>query len=47
VVAFDLPWHGKSSPPIGFESEVYRLTTDLYVDTVMACRARSSWNGRW
>ena len=40
VIAFDLPWHGKSSPPPGFESEAYRLTTDLYVDTVMAfCRA--------
>ncbi len=40
VVAFDLPWHGKSSPPPGFETEAYRLTTDLYVDTVMAfCRA--------
>jgi pimeloyl-ACP methyl ester carboxylesterase len=40
VLAFDLPWHGKSSPPPGFERETYRLTTDLYVDTVMAfCRA--------
>jgi len=40
VIAFDLPWHGKSSPPAGFESEAYRLTTDLYVDIVMAvCRA--------
>jgi pimeloyl-ACP methyl ester carboxylesterase len=40
VIAFDLPWHGKSSPPPGFEREAYRLTTDLYVDTVMAfCRA--------
>ena len=40
VIAFDLPWHGKSSPPPGFETEAYRLTTDLYVDTVMAfCRA--------
>ncbi|CAN5789761.1 hypothetical protein BH11PSE3_BH11PSE3_48280 [soil metagenome] len=36
VIAFDLPWHGKSSPPPGFEKEVYRLTTDLYIDTVMA-----------
>jgi len=35
VIAFDLPWHGKSSPPPGFETEVYRLTTRLYVDTVM------------
>jgi pimeloyl-ACP methyl ester carboxylesterase len=40
VIAFDLPWHGKSSPPPGFERERYQLTTDLYVDTVMAvCRA--------
>src|ERR1044071_917326 len=40
VIAFDLPWHGKSSPPPGFEREHYRLTTDLYVDMVMAvCRA--------
>jgi pimeloyl-ACP methyl ester carboxylesterase len=40
VIVFDLPWHGKSSPPPGFEGEAYQLTTDLYVDTVMAvCRA--------
>ena len=40
VIAFDLPRHGKSSPPPGFERESYQLTTDLYVDTVMAvCRA--------
>jgi pimeloyl-ACP methyl ester carboxylesterase len=40
VLVFDLPWHGKSSPPPGFEREAYQLTTDLYVDTVMAfCRA--------
>ena len=36
VIAFDLPWHGKSSPPSGFGAEVYRLTTDSYVETVMA-----------
>jgi pimeloyl-ACP methyl ester carboxylesterase len=36
VIAFDLPWHGKSSPPAGFERERYQLTTDLYVETVMA-----------
>jgi pimeloyl-ACP methyl ester carboxylesterase len=40
VLVFDLPWHGKSSPPAGFEREQYQLTTDLYVETVMAfCRA--------
>jgi pimeloyl-ACP methyl ester carboxylesterase len=36
VIAFDLPWHGKSSPPPGFESEVYELTTDRYVGIVLA-----------
>ena len=36
VIAFDLPWHGKSSPPPGFEAEVYELTTDRYVAVVMA-----------
>jgi pimeloyl-ACP methyl ester carboxylesterase len=36
VIAFDLPWHGKSSPPVGFDAQVYQLTTDLYVDTVIA-----------
>jgi pimeloyl-ACP methyl ester carboxylesterase len=36
VIAFDVPWHGKSSPPPGFEAEVYELTTDRYVAVVMA-----------
>jgi pimeloyl-ACP methyl ester carboxylesterase len=36
VIAFDLPWHGKSSPPPGFETEIYELTTDRYVAVVMA-----------
>lgn len=36
VIAFDLPWHGKSSPPAGFEDEVYELTTDRYMAVVLA-----------
>jgi pimeloyl-ACP methyl ester carboxylesterase len=36
VLAFDLPWHGKSSPPAGWQDEIYALTTDKYVATVMA-----------
>lgn len=36
VIAFDLPWHGKSSPPPGFEADVYELTTDRYMETVLA-----------
>jgi pimeloyl-ACP methyl ester carboxylesterase len=36
VIAFDLPCHGKSSPPAGFQDEVYALTPQLYVATIMA-----------
>jgi pimeloyl-ACP methyl ester carboxylesterase len=35
VVVFDMPWHGKSSPPEGFQDEEYQLTTDGYVDLVV------------
>ncbi|MEM7078761.1 MAG: alpha/beta fold hydrolase [Pseudomonadota bacterium] len=38
VIVFDLPWHGKSSPPAGFQQQIYQLTTDKYVDTVMAVK---------
>jgi pimeloyl-ACP methyl ester carboxylesterase len=31
-----MPWHGKSYPPEGWEQEEYRLSTDLYVDTIMS-----------
>ena len=27
AIAFDMPWHGKSSPPAGWQNEDYRLTT--------------------
>jgi pimeloyl-ACP methyl ester carboxylesterase len=30
VIAFDLPWHGKSNPPEGYHLKEYKLTTDLY-----------------
>ncbi|MBL8533949.1 MAG: alpha/beta hydrolase [Betaproteobacteria bacterium] len=36
VLAFDLPWHGKSYPPEGAFDREYRLTTDLYVASVRA-----------
>ncbi|MGQ0652484.1 MAG: alpha/beta fold hydrolase, partial [Betaproteobacteria bacterium] len=35
VIAFDMPWHGKSSPPAGWHKEDYRLTTDTYTDLIM------------
>ncbi len=39
VIAFDMPWHGKSSPPSGYHDEEYRLTTALYTETIRAfCR---------
>ncbi len=31
VIVFDMPWHGKSSPPAGWENEDYRLTSRDYV----------------
>lgn len=36
VICFDMPWHGKSSPPAGWQDETYRLTSDAYVDMVLA-----------
>jgi pimeloyl-ACP methyl ester carboxylesterase len=36
VLAFDMPWHGKSLPPPGWQDEEYTLTTDGYVDLVLA-----------
>lgn len=36
IVAFDMPWHGKSLPPEGFETEEYLLTTERYIETVFA-----------
>jgi len=35
VVVFDMPWHGKSSPPAGWEKEEYQLTTAIYSDLIM------------
>lgn len=35
VIAFDLPWHGKSSPPEGWQDTDYRLTSRDYVDTIL------------
>ncbi|MCT4684284.1 MAG: alpha/beta hydrolase [Roseicyclus sp.] len=36
LIAFDMPWHGKSLPPEGWESQEYLLTTEAYVETVLA-----------
>ena len=39
VLAFDMPWHGKSNPPDGWQNEEYRLTTKGYTELIRAfCR---------
>jgi pimeloyl-ACP methyl ester carboxylesterase len=35
VIVFDMPWHGKSLPPVGFETEEYQLTTASYTQMVL------------
>lgn len=40
VIVFDMPWHGKSLPPQGFETEEYQLTTESYTQMVLdVCEA--------
>jgi pimeloyl-ACP methyl ester carboxylesterase len=36
VIAFDLPWHGKSYPPAGWQKLEYKLTTQRYEETIRA-----------
>jgi pimeloyl-ACP methyl ester carboxylesterase len=35
VVVFDMPWHGKSSPPPGWERQEYQLTTGAYTGMIL------------
>ena len=35
VITFDMPWHGKSSPPAGWHKDDYRLTTGSYTEMIM------------
>lgn len=36
VIAFDMPFHGKSNPPESWRGEEYRLTTQSYTDAIRA-----------
>ena len=36
IIAFDMPWHGKSLPPQGFETEEYLLSTAHYIEIILA-----------
>jgi pimeloyl-ACP methyl ester carboxylesterase len=35
VIAFDMPWHGKSSPPEGWQHEEYKLSSHDYVRLIV------------
>ena len=35
VIVFDMPWHGKSSPPEGYHNEEYKLTSRDYVRMIL------------
>lgn len=35
VVAFDMPWHGKTSPPVGWQEREYRLTAGDYMRMIL------------
>lgn len=35
VIAFDMPWHGKSSPPVGWHNEEYQLTSAQYTTLIL------------
>lgn len=40
IIAFDLPWHGKSNPPANWDGSEYQLTTQRYTQTIRAfCKA--------
>ena len=39
VIAFDMPWHGKSYPPQGWQEEEYQLTTDSYTAMILSVAA--------
>jgi pimeloyl-ACP methyl ester carboxylesterase len=47
VIAFDMPWHGKSSPPSGWQDGEYRLTSRVYVRMIVEVLTRSSLKSRW
>ena len=36
VIAPDLPWHGKSTPPPGWQDRDYALSSDRFMETILA-----------
>ena len=41
VIAFDMPWHGKSSPPAGWHEEEYQLTSAQYTTMMLEVMQRA------
>ena len=41
VIAFDMPWHGKSSPPAGWHDEEYQLTSAQYTTMILEIIGRA------
>ena len=40
MIAFDMPWHGKSNPPASWDGAEYQLTTARYTQTIRSfCKA--------
>jgi pimeloyl-ACP methyl ester carboxylesterase len=35
VITFDMPWHGKTSPPAGWQDREYRLTAPDYIRLIL------------
>lgn len=35
VISFDMPWHGKTSPPVGWQEREYRLTAGDYMRMII------------
>lgn len=35
VLAFDLPWHGKSYPPAGWQHQAYALSSADYIEAIL------------
>ncbi|QDM17657.1 alpha/beta hydrolase [Tardiphaga sp. vice352] len=44
VIAFDMPWHGKSSPPEGWHNEEYQLTSAQYTTMILEISAALELN---
>src|SRR5260370_32425461 len=45
VIAFDMPWHGKSSPPSGWHEEEYQRTSAQYTAMILDISAALELDG--